>query len=739
MKAILHWLAAYGFAVAASVGLTCFVLQLQNADLRVPFCYHGDGLMHITWTKGIITNGWYLTNPDLGMPYGMEMHDFPMADNLHFLGLKILGLCGDATLATNLYYLATYPLTTFFALLVLRRLGIGYWPALMASLLFTFIPFHVMRGEGHLFLASYYLMPLMLLPIVEVARPRNGATPSVWRRFLEPVIIGAAMASAGVYYAFFGAFLMLVTGLTVSFGQRSLRPALKAVAFAAVILVATVANYYPNLRYLKQHGPNVAAVVRAPWQSEMFGLKIAQLLLPASGHRLEFLARFKDDYNYYEGHASPLYNENDSNTLGIIGAIGFLFLLGKLVTRRRQTGAYLESRLQPVVVDRLAALNGWALALGTVGGIGALLGIFMPQIRCYNRICVYIAFFSFAAVAYLLHRLWERWSPRPWLRFVTPVIIAVIFAVGLLDETTNDGSWARFYATSKQEFAQHAAFVHQIEAMLPEKAMVFQYPYVPYVEHAPPGRMMGYDHFRAYLHSKKLRWSYGAMVGRPGAMWQQCAVEKPIKQMLPLLCSAGFAGLWVDRDGTFCADPALETEIASILQTAPVVSEDGRYAFYNLVDYAYHLQQGGAPDAWQNVREAALHPVVFSWSGDFGGQEGSSSNHWRWCSDNGEIQCLNMTDQPRKIHLRMDCHTVYEEPATLEITGDLLNKRMTINAWSGRVAETITVPPGKHSIRFRCEGRPVWAPADPRKLVFRVHNFTAIDAALLQPEADAAH
>ena len=53
-------------------------------------------------------------------------------------------------------------------------------------------------------------------------------------------------------------------------------------------------------------------------------------------------------------------------------------------------------------------LNATALLYGTVGGFGTIFALFVsPQLRSLNRISVFIAFLSLAAVAACLDRWWR--------------------------------------------------------------------------------------------------------------------------------------------------------------------------------------------------------------------------------------------------------------------------------------------------------------------------------------------
>ena len=129
------------------------LMKLWQADLTVPFNYVGDGIQHAVFIKGMIEHGWYWQNSFVGMPTGLELYDFPAVDNLQFLIIKGLSfLRPEHAWVLNVFYLLTFPLTTLTSLYVLRRFDLSYAVSLFASLLYTFIPYHFLRNEGHLFL-----------------------------------------------------------------------------------------------------------------------------------------------------------------------------------------------------------------------------------------------------------------------------------------------------------------------------------------------------------------------------------------------------------------------------------------------------------------------------------------------------------------------------------------------------------------------------------------------------------
>lgn len=147
--------AIYGGAALTSLIVVFFVMQLWRADLKIPLHYEwrdlkqggealdpigsNDVLLFSALFKGMTENGWYLHNPAIGAPYGMEFNDYPFADTLHFAAIKVLSLLtGSWPMAMNFYFLLGFPLTVLTSLYVFRQLKISWLPAVVGSLLFTF-------------------------------------------------------------------------------------------------------------------------------------------------------------------------------------------------------------------------------------------------------------------------------------------------------------------------------------------------------------------------------------------------------------------------------------------------------------------------------------------------------------------------------------------------------------------------------------------------------------------------
>jgi phosphoglycerol transferase len=687
--------------------ILCVFLQIWRADLRIPFYYVGDATFYAMSTKGIVENGWYWQNPSLGAPGIQQMYDFPTFDNaVVLLTLLISRFTGNPFLVMNLYYLLSFPLITIASLYVLRQFNISYAPALFSSLLYAFLPYHFMRNTSYLVLAAYYVIPpaimIVLWVIREDLRPRT-------RKFVISVLICVLLGSSGVYYPFFFCFLLLVGGATGALKLQKVRPLATALVFTGITAVTVVINLSPSFIYKYKHS-DAGVMVRGAGEAEKYALKITNLVLPITGHRLGLFDRVKSVHN-----ANSTVSDDDASSLGLVATIGFLGLLAQLMRRKELVDGAGD------LLHDLSVLNIFSVLLGTIGGFGLLFALYVSTgIRSYNRISICIAFFSLMAVASAVDSVYRRTARA---RSIFYVVLAVVFVGAFLDQTTS--AYVPKYEKTKAEFVDDARFVNQIEASVPAGAMIFQLPYIPFPEHPRVHKMADYDHLRGYLHSKNLRWSYGAIKNRDVDLAQRqlasFASEAPA-EFVEKLVAAGFSGIYVDRYGYEDNGAALESKLSKVLQANALTSPNGRLAFFNLSDFGSRLRQKYSDTEWEREKELSIHPLLIEWKAGFSDLETRADKTWRWCSGEGELHLRNTSQQPRTIKLEMSFATGYEQLDDLSISG-LISEQLKVNDKPHFYSKTLTVPPGESIITFRSAAKRVNAPSDTRFLVFRIEDF----------------
>jgi hypothetical protein len=687
--------ATYAGAVVATALLLCWLYGLTTRDLRVPISYEGDGLISFLYSKLIVDRGWPLNHPAMGAPHGLAMHDFQFASNLQFGMLWILSLgTSDPFFLVNLYYLASYPLTALACLAVLRHLGVGRLPALVAALLYAFLPFHHLRGIPHLFLSNYFVVPLAALLTLWAwgDEPLFGGKSSAtgWRRWIglrgvATLLLAVVVGSTAVYYAFFTCLLLATAAIARWCRHHRLSAGVGPMVVAAVIGLTVIVNLAPLWSFTLQNGPNPDAVRRGRW-AQRYDLRISQALAPTSDHRIPLVARAKAIYNSH----LPLLTENDTASLGFVGAIGFLFLLGRLLYSPR-------SAEPSSPLDAATRANAATLLFATMGGFGSLLTIGFPQIRCYNRMSVFLSFFALFAAAHLLDRLLSRWGTRAAGRLAGAALCLALVTVGVWEETP--ASTSQPDPAVEAQFSSDKEFVRRVESEIPTGGMVLQLPYIAF----PEGR--GYDHLRLSLHSRTSRWSFGSMRGRYADLWQRqtCGLDCP--DLLRQVCEAGFAGIACDRVVMTPDEAVRERRLADILGTHVLTSADGRFVFYALADHAARLGIGSDPGADERGRILSLHPVLLGWGKGFEPPEDIDikPSLARWGDARAELTLFNALDYERSVVLSLSLRSNPGTTGTLRILGQGLDLSERLSPEPRDIQLALTVPPGQCTVAFECD------------------------------------
>jgi phosphoglycerol transferase len=574
--------------MAAAMLGAVVVLRLWHADLHVPFSYVDDGNLAHMFVKEILHGGWYERTSQLGAPSGQELYDYPVlnGDTLNVLVIKVLGLfSSDSSVVLNLFYLLTYPLVALAAFLVLRRLRLSRPVALVCSILYTLLPYHFLRGEPHLLLTAYYAVPLGAYLVLSVlddeplfarrsrAGPRLLAYAS--RRSLTTValVLVLATASGSFYYSGFTVVLVAAAALLRFAVSRSRRVLATGAVLVGVLVGLSLVQLAPSLVYRARHGTDPEVAHRYAFESEFYSLKLSLLVLPVDHHRIGALARAKARY---ETHFRA--TEARLATLGIVGTVGFLWLL--FVALATCVGARTGRYRTPAAATVIAFL------IATIGGFSTLIGYVYPQLRAWDRLSIFIAFYSFLAVGFLLDSLRLVLGSRLRRAAVFGAVLAVTLLVGVFDETTD--AFIPQYGSIAAEYRSDGSFVRSIERTLGPHACVYQLPYIPFPETVPPGRMSDYDPVRGYLHSNTLRWTYGAIRGRP-ADWAASVASQPLTTALPAAARAGFRGVWVDRFGYADNGAAVERQLTGLVGAPRFVSPNGRFSFFDLRAYAQRV------------------------------------------------------------------------------------------------------------------------------------------------------
>ena len=700
-------------------------LKLWKLDADVPmFGADGDAGYYLATVKNVVEHGWFWHNPDLGAPFGQDNYDFaaPFGDVAHYVIVAALGLVlGDAVVVFNAFFLLCFPLIAVLSYAVLRDLGAARVAALVAGVLFAFLPYHLLRHQGHLFLTSYYAIPLAVWLVVTLAEGRTLLARHAPRRRLVAVA-GACVVvgAASNYYAVFALLLLATVVPVAALAQRSWPVARQGAAVTAVVLASFALCHSPAIVYPLLHGANETVGARAPAESELFALTLAHMVIPRPNHRIERLAVRGRAYEV----SSPLpRGEGFTSAIGSVATLGLAIALVVLLATGLGGAASLRRR-------RIAAAGAAALVafvVGTTGGGSTLIAYELTaQLRAWNRLSLVIAFAALLTIALVLTALGDRLRARGRPAWLLGALAAAVGVVGILDQTSPTD--APDYAAVGAAWRADDAFVAAMEQRLPADADVAQLPYMSYPEHGPVHGMADYDQFQGYLHSEDLRWSYGAVRGRAADWMAQHALLAP-ERLATAAAAAGFSAVYLDRagyaDGGAAAAAALD-KLAGAGNSS--LSADRRLQFFDLRPAAARLADETGRSERAQLAAALLRPVRFGFGSGFAkvirGETG-----FRWAGPDARLT-LDNPRGPRSVRFVAQLVGGAATPSAVTLTlPDGTRRSFSVTEQGLAVDVPLVVEPGAATLRVQTDG-----PAAPNSDgVVRDLRLRIVDARLEYP------
>ncbi|HXY41961.1 MAG TPA: hypothetical protein VEQ10_19955 [Vicinamibacteria bacterium] len=568
--------------------LLAAVVPFGSFSLKVPFHYGGDAVLSTALLKAVAEDGpGHLVR--IGAPFGSDVVDWSFGMWLPLVfTTAVVRATGAPGLAVNLLWLVSTVLTALTAAWAFSRLGHGRLVAFVFGLACAFLPCGFYRNVDHPELV-FPLVPVLALLCLRVC----GLAPEVVPGSERWAAWTACLAQGLCYvpYSLFAAFLLMVA-TAVGWASTTRRDLLRLAAPGLLLLVlGAFVPLLPSLAYWSRHGRNPKLEHKAPADADRFGLELRSMLLPIDDHPLLPLrwaaARVR--------HAAfPENEENATARLGTLGAVGLACLLGFLVARAGGVAAEDQTLGPPAV------LSAAALLLAQAGGLGSLVGVFVrPDLRRFNTIVVFVGFFALHAAAVVVSRALAR-LPAAWPPWARPALLALV-ATAMIGDQVPRAYLGRIRWSTAPAFATDAGFVKRLESLLPAGAMVFQLPHASIPVDPDPRRAPDVDPGRAFLHSRRLRWSWGSVLGRNGDWQAETSLLAPA-EMARRLALAGFDGIWVDRQAFPDTGPrpwpALESALSAAVGEPPIVSSDGRYAFLRLGALRQRIAAGVEPLAW---------------------------------------------------------------------------------------------------------------------------------------------
>jgi hypothetical protein len=632
--------------------------RLTLSAWSVPLDFSGDSLEILARIKAASEGDLMPFGPHvvhrLGAPFGANWNEYPGSDDLANYGLGLLARLVGAAAASNCALLLAQ-VTAALAFFLCARLLRHRWEWAMAgALLFSFSFFSLSRGLPHMWLTFTYTVPLAIFTCGLIAAGRRAPLRPAWRwlAYGTAVVLGAS----NPYNLFL--FLQLLAWSVLAQWLRSrwsagVRLGLVCGVLAVLVFGAIHAKLWLNL----VDQDKAPLLVRNYAGTEIYGLKPIELFLPSSQHHSGWLSAFGSRYVRW----SDWRGETFSPYLGLVGMAGLIWLFGVLVKhllaspRRRVPG--------------LALPTMWILLFSVVGGVNSILAFYVGLniFRASNRYSIFLLALALMFVVARLSRLTRNWRPAVRLG-----VAGVVAAFGLWDQIPQAaGKETAQRITERAGADRH--FGAELEQRLGRGAMVFQLPILDFPEGRPRLRVNEYDHFRPYVATRTIRFSYGEAKNRARGTWQRDCLPLAPSALVPTLESYGFRAIYINRQGYPDHAEQLLAGLAAAGRTEVIEDADHQ----QIVVLLHPAEQLRPPLARTFTYGQGWNPRP----------SGESSSEPHWTNGSASLTYYNPWPGPLRVSLHLAASGVDER--TLRI---LINGREQMHLRVGLTPKEINLP-----------------------------------------------
>ncbi len=464
--------------------------------------------------------------PRLGAPGVANWNDWPIIEEFQVYLMGVLAARFGIFMALNIWMLLSHLTAAAAFYGVARYLRCSPSWAFVGGLAFGLSPFLFAQLPHHSTVAAVWHIPFFLIVWGWVSEG-DGIRP--WSgKFWFAVAVGISAGFQNIYFTNIFCQLTLLGGIILYLRNRSLSAFLAACAVIAAAAIAFGLMMLDTWLYGMEFGPSSGAVVREYKWLEIYGLKMVDFFIPPINHLSASFRAFSAN------HQTASVLQSEGSYLGIAGIASLLLLLGSTAWN------VIHRKEHPIPLQAWQVM--WILAMSTTGGLNAIIGsLGFAMFRATQR-------YSVVVLAIVLLYAVRKLSEQPILRGRFGVYAAIGLALIILWDQIPQPPSAKERTLIAIQVDADRQFVAKMEEALPVGAMVFQIPIMEFPESPAPG-IPPYDHFRPYLYSKHLRFSFGSMKGRPDTAWQQELAGKDLKSVISTLREKGFSAIYINRNG----------------------------------------------------------------------------------------------------------------------------------------------------------------------------------------------
>ena len=591
------------------VGVISAVLvgvRLRPLPLDVPILYGGDTFLHQLLARSADWSGSLGSTARLAAPHGLDWSVYPTSERLHLVVLHALyEATGSLVAAVNLHVWLAIVATAVVTHAVLRWLRLEPVVAGAAALLFALSPSALQRlAPGHLFLFALFPVALGVHLIVWSAErpPPTMWSPAMWWRtgwltrrvWLVPLASACVIALSSIYYAIFTTILLIGVGAVAAVRDADARRLVAPLLLAAVVAGGTALSLAPDLLD-RRDDPSAGAVGRSAAQSDIYGLRPAQMLLPQPDHTVGPLAAVGE--RAHDGVPS-----DRGAVIGLLGVAGVL-VMGAAVVRAGRIPQRTSDGVDAVdgaeessrTVLVLSTMSAVALVFATAGGGGFLLATLgLTQVRAWSRLVAFVMLASLAALGLVAQR---RAGGSPRFRLAVGLVALLAFV--------DQGSWLPEWTANRERHDEDRALVEQLAAVDRGQVLVTQLPILPYPDQVGYERMLA----PAVLADERVQFSAGGFAGG-AADWQRSWLGEDPELAARAAAAAGSDVLLLARYHQLVGDvEELEERLAAVTGVEPRRTDRGSWSWFDLRPLRASLAAEHGEPAVRRSGTGVLRPI----------------------------------------------------------------------------------------------------------------------------------
>lgn len=697
--------------------LACYFMKVWDIPWSNPESLlgpdNGDLLLSSLFYKNMIETNSLWNGNLLAAPFEFNMYNFPaMTNMIVIIPIYILGkIFNNAIIAMLLVMILAFPMTAIFSYYAIKQFDVRRVICAIGALVYAFIPFKMMRMWGHF----SYGNSLMIIPIAVIVLYWIYDDDELfiinknmfkYKRNIIAVLFIIIIGIGEAYYAFFFCFFVVVTIFIKVLNEKKY---LTNIIKSGLVIFDTVSvmliTMLPSLLNTSEQFQSIEKPVRSATETEIYGLKLMHLFLPSN------TGLNKIDTLSYKYSLQTVYNnENMSAFLSVFAGIGFLILIISLLSSN-----YFKERENQIKL--LSGLNISAILLSSIGGFSYFVAAFIySQVRAYNRISVFIAFFSVVALCIVGSMMIEN-TNKNIIKNITIIILSVIAALSIIFNGTTKSSLTikNIYAYSKgNEYIYD--FINEIEKEVGKEAMIYQMPYYKFPESPPLNDMKDYSLAIPYVYSKNnIKWSYGNYKGTEGDLWHRAVSKLPIEERILKISKAGFDGIYIDTAAYQQEElQQLLGNLNEILQVNPIITPNKRLYFYSIKNYNIRLDVN---------KNEGFNDVLYLNGNGMYDEETNGDEKWIWNDRESSLYIFNDSKEVISKKLIMTISTGDNELSDISIKFNEKQFNFKITNAGTECNISVDLKPGMNEIKFNTNASKVNAPLDQRNLYFRITDF----------------